>query len=79
MAKRTTKPKRYFIVNPSGAIHEVSYNHAKSRLKQLGYRMATPSEVKAYEGAGGHQVVGKPLATPWTPEPEPELDPEESE
>ncbi len=77
MAKRevTTKPKRYFIVNPPGAIHEVTYTHAKHRLKQVGWRMAKTDEVKALNAAKGHQVAGKPLARPWSVEPEPEPEP----
>lgn len=81
MAKREvkTKLKRYFIVNPSGAIHECTYAHAKNRLKEVGWRMATGEEVKAYNAAKGHQVAGEPLAKPWSVEPEPEPEPETSE
>lgn len=84
MAKREviTKPKRYFIVNPSGTIHECTYTHAKNRLKEVGWRMATAAEIKLFrdpDGANGHQVAGKPLAKPWSVEPEPEPEPETSE
>jgi hypothetical protein len=78
-AKKATQeePKKsYFIVNPSGTIHEVNREHAKSRLSQVGYRMASPEEIKAYQDANGNQKAGRPLAKPWSPEPdlEPEID-----
>lgn len=40
------KPKRYFIVNPAGAIHEVDKAHAEWRLGIVGWRNATAAEVK---------------------------------
>lgn len=71
----SAKPeRRYFIVNPAGAIHEVSREHAKERLAQVGYRMATPAEVAAYLKADGNQRVGKPLAAPHQVDPDVALD-----
>jgi len=75
----TRKPKRkkarYFIVNPAGAIHEVTRDLAAVRLRQPGYRKATRAEVGALIEAKGFQRAGRPLATIWNPEPEPlELD-----
>ena len=77
MAKRKTTqaPSRYFLVNPGGAIHEVTYAHAKTRLATVGWRMATADEVKAYQGQRT-QVWNKPIGTPWNPEPEPVVEPE---
>jgi hypothetical protein len=75
--KATQEPKKsYHIVNPSGAIHEVSREHAKSRLSQVGYRMATKAEVELYNEAQGNQRFDRPLCEPWSPEPdlEPEVD-----
>lgn len=68
-------PRQYFIVNPAGAVHECDRDHARMRLRQVGYRMATPGEIKAYKAAPAHKGLG-PVADRWTPEPdvEPEID-----
>jgi len=66
--------KVYYIVNPAGAVHVVPRGIAAERLKQRGFRMATPAEIAAYEKAGGNQRFDKPLAEPWSPEPEDEVD-----
>ncbi len=61
--------KFYYIVNPKGAIHIVSEDHAKARLKIIGWRLATSEERASYEKANGNQRFNKPLATPFTPMP----------
>ena len=38
----------YYIVNPSGAVHECTRDHAQKRLKQVGWRLATPAEIEMY-------------------------------
>lgn len=63
----SAEEKRYYIVNPAGAVHEVTRDHAVVRLKQPGYRMATPDEVAAYQAAR-LQRYDRPIATPWDPE-----------
>lgn len=67
----TSKKTRsaYFIVNPAGAVHEVSREHAAQRLRQPGFRKATADEVKAFQGQRV-QRHDRPIATPWNPEPE---------
>jgi len=61
----------YYIVNPAGTIHVVTYDHAKNRLRQVGYRLATDEEIAVYEET--HiQRFDRPIARPWSPEPEPE-------
>lgn len=68
------KPKpnlRYFIVNRAGTVHEVTEEHARMRLQQVGYRMATRAEVKEYLDRNGNQRHDDPIAPPWTPDPEP--------
>lgn len=60
-------PRRYFIVNPAGAVHEVDREHAAWRLKQPGYRLATADEVAALERQGGHQTSRKPIAAAYNP------------
>lgn len=64
------KTKRYFIVNPAGAIHEVTKTHASSVLKMPGYRQATAAEVKQLQAANGNQRADAPICKPFTTEPE---------
>lgn len=74
--KPTARPeqaeRRYFIVNPAGAIHEVTREIASSRLKQVGYRMAKADEVALYEAADGNQRAGSPLCEPYSDDPDAE-------
>lgn len=70
------KPKHYFIVNPAGAIHEVTYELAKELLGKVGYRNATPAEVKKLNSrrgnvAAGNQRFDKPICEPFVATPEP--------
>lgn len=66
-----TKKKDYYIVNPAGAVHGVDYQHARARLRQVGYRQATETEVEEYMERQV-QRFDDPIAAPWNPEPEPE-------
>lgn len=66
--------RAYYIVNPAGAIHGVTREHAAQRLRQVGFRMANKDEIAALEKAGGHQVAGKPLAKPHTADPDAQID-----
>lgn len=59
--------KFYYIVNPKGCIHIVSEADAKSRLKIIGWRLATAEERALYEQAEGNQRHNKPLVTPFVP------------
>lgn len=63
------KRSRYFILNPAGAIHEVTKAHAAERLRQPGYRQPTKEQVKAYLSART-QTHDDPIGEPWAPEPE---------
>ena len=63
------KVKRYFIVNPAGAIHEVKDDHARKLLARPGYRSATAAEVKKLNAAGGNQRWDDPICEPFTTEP----------
>ena len=65
MAKRT---KKYFIVNPAGAIHEVSEAHATTRLQQVGYRQPTKAELTAYKKTRT-QRFDNPIAKPFNAVP----------
>lgn len=64
--------RRYFIVNPSGTIHEVTREIASARLKQVGYRKATRDEIALYEAADGNQRAGSPLCEPYSDDPDAE-------
>jgi hypothetical protein len=76
--KAPTQPeqatKRYFVVNPAGAIHEVPRSLAATRLKQIGYRMATADEVSRLEAAGGNQRAKNPICAPFSTDPDAELE-----
>ncbi|MBN1991352.1 MAG: hypothetical protein JW953_01515 [Anaerolineae bacterium] len=63
--------KKYYLVNPSGTIHVVTREHAETRLKQTGYRLATKTEIAAYEKTKIQSLKTR-LAKPWKPELEPE-------
>jgi len=69
MTEKTTakKPKRYFIVNPAGCVHEVERAHAEWRLKMgSGWRMAEEAEISAYLNARV-QRADEPIAAPFDP------------
>lgn len=77
MAEQEPKPKRatkrqgqrgnYWIVNPRGAIHGVTREHAAERLRQPGWRMATEEEIEQATGQRT-QRWDAPIAAPWAPE-----------
>lgn len=71
MATKTTakKPARYFIVNPAGAVHEVTREHAAQRLRQVGWRKATKAQIDQYLSQRV-QKHDEPIAEPFNPEPE---------
>jgi hypothetical protein len=59
--------KFYLIVNPAGAMHVVSEDHARMRLGTPGWRLASADEKVKYKAAGGNQRAGRPLAKPFSP------------
>jgi hypothetical protein len=63
-----------YLVNPAGAIHTCTRDHARYRLRFVGWRVASKAEITKYQ-ATRVQRSGRPLAQPWSPEPdfEPEL------
>lgn len=73
-AETPKAPRRYFIVNPKGAIHEVSREHARERLAKPGWRMASAAEIEIFATANGNQVADKPLCARWSPDPDVQLD-----
>lgn len=61
----TLKPtnKVYYLVNPAGAVHSVTREHAQMRLRQTGWRIATTPETAAYN-TRGVQSYDNPIAPP---------------
>lgn len=81
MAERKTSKKKsqyqganeaYYLVNPAGAIHSVSKEHARVRLAQVGWRLATDEEIAVYLGQRV-QRADRPIAPAWTPDPDAQL------
>ncbi len=76
-----TTQKVFYLVNPGGAIHEVTEQHARQRLALgRGWRVATKEQIAEYKRRGKHQTFDDPIAPRWVPTGEtlPEL-PEQSE
>ncbi len=65
------KPTCFYIVNPRGAIHQVTAEHARRRLSQPGYREATPEEIADLIKRDGLQVADSPICKPFKPDARP--------
>ena len=59
----------FYIVNPAGAIHTVTREHATQRLRIAGWRLAEDHEIETYKEVRV-QRHNKPICEPWSPEPE---------
>lgn len=66
--------KAYHVVNPAGAIHCVTREHARERLAIAGWRLATAEEVATLKERNGHQRADRPICRPWSPDPDAQLD-----
>jgi hypothetical protein len=73
------KEKFYYLVNKAGTIHIVDKEHAKWRLSQVGYRLATKAEADKYEALKADANRKKepfaqdwehPICKPWTADPD---------
>ena len=62
----------YWLVNPAGAIHSVTKDHAQVRLAIPGWRLATEPEIKKVKAAK-EQRFDDPICTPWSADPEAQL------
>lgn len=60
--RRARKPKRYFVVNRHGTVHEVAKAHHEALIARDDYRNATPAEIAAYQNAG-RQCFDAPLTS----------------
>ena len=78
-AQQPASERTYYIVNKAGAIHEVDYEHAKARLRQVGFRIATAAEVAELAQRGGEQRANDPICAPWSPDPDAFADPAASQ
>lgn len=65
--------KAYYIVNPGGAVHSVTREHAKTRLAQAGWRMAEDDEIEQYLGAPANRGLA-PVAPRWSPDPDAQIE-----
>jgi hypothetical protein len=74
-AAKAEGEREYWIVNPAGAVHSVTKEHARSLLGRVGYRMAKAEEVEKAKTLKV-QRFDRPIAPKWKPEPElvPELE-----
>ncbi len=50
-----------YLVNPAGAIHDCTEQHARERLRYPGWRLATEDEVAQLAAQGGMQAAKKPI------------------
>lgn len=79
--------RTYYIVNPAGAIHEVTREHMKVRLAQPGFRAPTAEELKEYRlrrehgnqrrQGGGRPFIqrfDRPLAEPFSTDPDDQME-----
>lgn len=71
-AKQQGQNNTFYLVNPAGAIHNVTREHARARLEQLGWRLATEEEIVKYQGQEV-QRFDQPIARPWSPDPDEQL------
>ncbi len=62
------KAPRFFVLNPSGAIHEVTKEQAAQLFRKQGYRKPTNAQVKQYLGQRV-QTHDNPIGEPWSPDP----------
>lgn len=60
--------KSFLIVNPKGAMHVVSEDHARARLRIAGWHLATAEEKDAYAQANGNQRFDRPLGKRFEPD-----------
>lgn len=59
----------YYLVNPAGAIHIVSKDHARMRLKEAGFRLAEKEEIAKYIEQKGNQTWDEPICAKFSAEP----------
>jgi len=66
---KISKPARYFILNPAGAIHEVTRERAMALMAMPGYRKPSKEQVQRYLKQKT-QRFDQPIGDRFVPEPE---------
>lgn len=61
--------KSFYLVNPSGTVHNLPETLARERLRLPGWRMATKEEITILFKRKGVQNTKSRIAEPWSPEP----------
>lgn len=61
------KQRVLYVVNPSGAVHDVTEEHARELLRNPGWRVATQAEIDQLAAQHGHQEADNPIAEPFKP------------
>jgi len=61
--------KSYYLVNPSGTVHNLPETLARERLRQPGWRMATEREIATLFKRKGVQNTKSRIVPKWSPEP----------
>lgn len=57
-----------WMVNPSGALHQCTHEHATERYKKVGWREATVAEIAELKKRHGLQRFDDPIAQPFSPD-----------
>lgn len=70
MTAATVKPY-YYIVNPAGAVHTVTRDHATTLLATGRYRRASKAEIAQYNKQPS-QRYDRPIGTPFSSNPDDE-------
>lgn len=60
--------KSYYLVNPSGTVHNLPETLARERLRIAGWRMATKKEIAALFKRRGIQNTKSRIVPKWEPE-----------
>lgn len=61
-----------YLVNPAGAIHDCTLEHARERMRTVGWRKATDAEIAELKKRKGLQVFDDPICKPFSPDVEEE-------
>jgi hypothetical protein len=77
-SKHQAKDGNYYLVNPAGAVHSCTRDHARMRLATVGWRLATDEEIERYLDQH-EQRHDRPIAERWSPEPDVEPEVPEAE
>jgi hypothetical protein len=60
-APQPEQPPRFFVVNPTGAVHEVTEAHLWELVRQPGWRVASKDDIAELELRDGEQTADDPI------------------